>query len=142
MNRVFPIVAIITATGLLAGMVWPMVVTDHHRASQDVVMESSRHHDPRSIELKEGFNSYVQRALLPDGIECGTITLEDRAQVHYWFASHHLTRDQGATLFRFPDGSERMMAGCFCCELQLPDAGFRDAKGLHAFIDRHDGQAP
>ena len=142
MSRTFPIVVIIAATGLLAGMAWRFVRAGDHRTSQDIVADSARHLDPRMMKLKPGFNSYVKRALLPDGMECGTIVLNDRAEILYWFISHHLTRDQGSTLFRFPDGSGRIMDGYFCCELQLPDTGFKDAKGLHAFIDRHNGQAP
>jgi hypothetical protein len=142
MHRIIPISVAFISILVVAGLVWPFIASDHRRASRDVVMEASQRNDPRGMALNPGFNSYVRQIHLPDGTECGIVTMKDRSEVCYWFASHHLTRDHGSTLFRFTDGSERIMAGCFCCEVQLPESGLADVKDLHAFINRHDGLTP
>lgn len=142
MQRILALSAVIAATGLVIGFLWPFIAGDDRPDSRVLVREFARTTDPRSLDLQPGFASYMRTAHLPDGTECGVFSTTDRSDIQYWFASHHLTRDLGSTLFRFSDGSERVMAGYFCCEVQLPEAGFGDVKEVQAFIDLNDGKRP
>jgi hypothetical protein len=142
MHRIITLSAVIAATGLVLGFLWPFIAGADRPDSRVLVRELARTTDPLSMDLQPGFASYMRTAHLPDGTECGVFSTTDHSHIQYWFASHHLTRDLGSTLFRFADGSERVMAGYFCCELQLPEAGFRDEKAVHAFIDHNDGKMP
>ena len=134
--------AIVILVPLLVGSLWLLLARDSRRPSREWVQEAARLHDPNQLPLTEGFNRYVRRSVLSDGIECGVITLKDRTEVSYWFASHHHSRDIGAALFRLPSGVDRIMAGCFCCEVQFPEEPFAEEKDLVAFITRHDNQLP
>ncbi len=97
---------------------------------------------PTSLPLTPGFNDYVRRAILSDGIEVGVITCRDGSSAHFWFSSHHRTRDDGCTLFRFSDGLRVFMTGYFCCEVQLPEKQFASLAELRGFIREHDGVSP
>ena len=88
------------------------------------------------------FNDYVQRAILADGTEAGVIRCRDGSSSRYWFRSHHLTHDDGGTLFRFSDGTELFMSGWFCCEVQLPEQQLASLVELRAFIREHHGVSP
>jgi hypothetical protein len=98
--------------------------------------------DPSSLTLERGYNDYVRCAILPDGTETGIISCRDGSSSRYWFRSHHLTHDDGGTLFRFSDGSEVFMSGWFCCEVQLPEQQLASLVELRAFIRQHDGVRP
>jgi hypothetical protein len=92
--------------------------------------------------LQRGYNDYVRRAILTDGTEVGIITCRDGSSSRYWFRSHHLTHDDGGTLFRLSDGSEVFMSGWFCCEVQLPEQQLASLVELRAFIREHHGVSP
>lgn len=99
--------------------------------------------DPASRTLEVGYNKYTKRAFLKDvEIETGIITLLDGDTVKYWFQSHHLRDDSGLTLFRLSDGSEKVLRGWFCCEVQLPEEGFANKEALLSFIEKKDGVGP
>ncbi|MBI1369818.1 MAG: hypothetical protein GC162_14325 [Planctomycetes bacterium] len=106
-------------------------------AQREVQRASSS--DPASLTLERGYNDYVRRAILADGTEAGIISCRDGSSSRFWFRSHHLTHDDGATLFRFSDGSEVFLAGYFCCEVQLPEQQLASLGDLRAFIRQHDG---
>lgn len=98
--------------------------------------------DPVSLSLARGYNDYVRRAFLADGTEAGIINCRDGTSSRFWFRSHHLTHDDGGTLFRFSDGTEVFMSGWFCCEVQLPEEQLASLVDLRAFIREHDGVRP
>jgi hypothetical protein len=98
--------------------------------------------DPASLSLEKGFNDYVHRTILADGTEAGIIRCRDGSSSHFWFRSHHLTRDDGGTLFRFSDGTEVFMSGYFCCEVQLPEQQIASLGDLRAFIRQRHGISP
>ena len=103
---------------------------------------TSRVTDPAVITLQEGFNDYVRCARLDDGTQIGMIQCRDGSSSRYWFRSHHLTGDDGGTLFRFSDGTEHFMVGGFCCEVQLPQQQLASLAELQAFIRKKDGISP
>ena len=111
------------------------------RAQREVERVSAAS-DPASLTLERGYNDYVRRARLADGTEAGIISCRDGSSSRFWFRSHHLTHDDGATLFRFSDGTELFMAGWFCCEVQLPEQQLASLVELRAFIREHDGISP
>lgn len=98
--------------------------------------------DPASLVLERAYNDYVRRAHLSDGTEVGIISCRDGSSARFWFRSHHLTRDDGGTWFRFSDGTEIFMSGYFCCEVQLPERPLDSLNDLRAFIQQHDGISP
>ena len=98
--------------------------------------------DPAHLTLQEGYNEYTQRTILAGGTEAGIIRCRDGSSSRYWFRSHHLTHDDGGTLFRFSDGTRIFMSGWFCCEVQLPEQQFASLAELGAFIRQHDGISP
>jgi hypothetical protein len=98
--------------------------------------------DPASLSLEQGYNVYVRRAALADGTEAGIITCLDGSSSRFWFRSHHLTHDEGGTLFRFSDGTEAFMSGYFCCEVQLPDQQIASLLDLRSFIQQNHGVSP
>lgn len=98
--------------------------------------------DPSTLRLQSGYNNYVRRAILTDGTEAGIITCRDGSSSRFWFRSHHLTDDDGGTVFRFSDGTMLFMSGGFCCEVQLPEQQFATLSELRAFIKRNDGLRP
>ena len=98
--------------------------------------------DPTSLNLAPAFNDYVRRAILADGTEAGIISCRDGSSSRFWFHSHHLTHDDGGTLFRFSDGTELFMSGYFCCEVQLPEQQLASLVELRAFIREHHGVSP
>jgi hypothetical protein len=98
--------------------------------------------DPASLSLEQGYNDYVQRVFLTNGTEVGIIRCRDGGSSRYWFRSHHLTDDDGGTLFRLSDGAEVFMSGWFCCEIQLPEQQLGSLADLRAFIRKHDGVSP
>ena len=110
------------------------------RAQREVRRASAS--DPASLSLERGYNDYVRRASLADGTEAGIISCRDGSSSRYWFRSHHLTHDDGGTLFRLSDGSEVFMSGWFCCEVQLPEQQLASLTELRAFIREHDGVSP
>ena len=110
--------------------------------SQREVEQVSATCDPTSISLASAFNDYVRRAVLPDGTEVGVISCRDGSSSRFWFRSHHLTRDDGCTLFRFSDGTHVFMTGFFCCEVQLPEQRPASVAELRGFIREHDGISP
>ena len=98
--------------------------------------------NPASFTLERGYNDYVRRVILDDGTEAGIINCRDGSSSRYWFRSHHLTHDDGGTLFRLSDGSEVFMSGYFCCEVQLPEKQLASLAALRAFIREHTGIRP
>jgi hypothetical protein len=94
------------------------------------------------LKLERAFNEYVRRAILDDGTEVGVITFRDGSSARYWFRSHHLTGDEGFTLFRLSDGTEISLRGYFCCEVQLPEEQLGSLDDLRAFIREHNGVSP
>ena len=98
--------------------------------------------DPPSLTLERGYNDYVRRTILADGTEAGIISCRDGSSSRFWFRSHHLTDDDGGTLFRFSDGAALFMSGGFCCEVQLPEQQFASLSELRAFIQKNDGLRP
>lgn len=98
--------------------------------------------DPSSLTLERGYNDYVSRTSLADGTEAGIISCRDGSSSLYWFRSHHLTDDDGGTLFRFSDGTALFMSGGFCCEVQLPEQQLASLTELRAFIQQNDGLRP
>ena len=98
--------------------------------------------DPVSLSLERAYNDYVRRSILADGTEAGIISCRDGSSSRYWFRSHHLTHDDGGTLFRFSDGSQVFMSGYFCCEVQFPEQQFASLAELRAFIREHGGVSP
>ena len=105
--------------------------------SQHEVQRVSAASDPASLSLERGYNDYVRRAILADGTEAGIISCRDGSSSRFWFRSHHLTHDDGGTLFRLSDGTELFMAGYFCCEVQLPEQQLATLVELRAFIQKH-----
>jgi hypothetical protein len=99
--------------------------------------------DPSGLSLDPGYNKYVKRAFLKDEeIETGIITLQDGEIIKYWFQSHHLRNDSGLTLFRLSDGQDKIMHGWFCCEVQLPEEGFRNRQTFLDYVAKYDGIEP
>jgi len=115
---------------------------DSASKSRADVDEAATTHDPTKLTLEAGGITYGKRAILPNGIETGTITLGDGEQVKYWFKSHHLGNDLGYTRFEFDDGTVNHLEGWFCCEVQLPDPQIADRSELQQFIAVHDGKSP
>lgn len=98
--------------------------------------------DPISLNLEPGFNAYVRSTSLADNTEVGIIMSRDGSSARFWFRSHHLTGDDGGTLFRLSDGEELFMSGYFCCEVQLPEEAFASLDELRAFVRKYDGTSP
>jgi hypothetical protein len=111
----------------------------HTRSDLERISAAS---DPASLTLAPAFNDYVRRVILADGTETGIISCRDASSSRYWFRSHHLTHDDGGTLFRFSDGTAIFMSGYFCCEVQLPEEQLASLAQLQAFIREHDGINP
>jgi len=118
------------------------ILTGCASRAQREVERASAASDPASLTLERGYNDYVRRAILTNGTEAGIISCRDGSSSRYWFRSHHLTHDDGGTLFRFSDGSEVFMSGWFCCEVQLPEQQLASLVELLAFIREHDGVSP
>jgi len=136
----------LTIVGALIGALFGvgvMVVAyanaSHTRSDLERISTKS---DPTSLALELAFNDYVRRAILADGTEAGIISCRDGSSSRFWFRSHHLTHDNGGTLFRFSDGTELFMSGYFCCEVQLPEQQLASLVELRAFIREHDGVSP
>ncbi len=114
--------------------------------SKEPVHELTLKLDPATLTLKQGYNSYVQRIIIPEEkIETGIIKLKDGSSSKYWFRSHHLVdgiEGIGGTWFKMSNGTEKYMAGYFCCELQLPDEQPSSLKELMEFINEHHGISP
>ena len=110
--------------------------------SQREAARASATSDPASLSLGRGYNDYVRRSILADGTEAGIISCRDGSSSRYWFRSHHLTHDDGGTLFRLSDGTEVFMSGYFCCEVQLPEQQLASLVELRAFIREHHGVSP
>lgn len=110
------------------------------RSQREVELASSS--DPAAFPLERGYNDYVRRIILADGTEAGIINCRDGSSSRYWFRSHHLTNDDGGTLFRLSDGSESFMVGYFCCEVQLSEQQLESLVELRAFIREHHGFRP
>ena len=110
--------------------------------AREKVTEAAREYDPKALDLHEGFNDYVRCSREVPELEIGVITLGDRDEVRYWFASHHATRDQGCTRFEYSDGSERFLDGAFCCEVQLAEVQPANRTQLDAFLDSREGVRP
>ncbi|NOU36944.1 MAG: hypothetical protein HOO88_09270 [Kiritimatiellaceae bacterium] len=119
-----------------------VILTGCASRSQREVARVSVASDPASLSLERGYNDYVRRAILADGTEAGVISCRDGSSSRFWFRSHHLTHDDGGTLFRFSDGTEVFMSGWFCCEVQLPEKQLASLVELRAFIREHDGISP
>ena len=134
-ERIFEmrVILLITFTILLTGC------APHTRSDLERISAVS---DPSALTLERGYNDYVRRTILADRTEAGIITCRDGGSSRYWFRSHHLTRDDGGTLFHFSDGSKVFMSGWFCCEVQLPEQQFASLAELRAFIQEHDGVSP
>ena len=111
-------------------------------ASQRELAALSARTDPAELALEAGFNDYVDRTILSDGTEVGVIRLADGSSSRFWFRSHHLTDDEGGTLFRFSAGTDLFMSGYFCCEVQLPEQQLGSLDELRAFVRDHDGLRP
>jgi hypothetical protein len=118
------------------------IVTGCASRSQRELERVSTTSDPASLSLGRGYDDYVRRAVLTDRTEVGIISCRDGSSSRYWFRSHHLTHDNGGTLFRFSDGTEVFMSGYFCCEVQLPEQQLASLAELRAFIREHHGIAP
>ena len=119
-----------------------VILTGCDSRSQREVERVSVASDPASLSLERGYNDYVRRAILADGTEAGVISCRDGSSSRFWFRSHHLTHDDGGTLFRFSDGTKVFMSGWFCCEVQLPEQQLAYLVELRAFIREHDGISP
>ncbi len=87
------------------------ILTGCASRSQREVERASATSDPASLTLDRGYNDYVRRAILTDGTEAGIISCRDGSSSRFWFRSHHLTHDDGGTLFRFSDGTQVFMSG-------------------------------
>ena len=124
---------------LMASAVW---LAGCSRSLHHELERISASSDPASLSLEPGYNDYVRRKFLPDRTETGVITCRDGSSSCYWFRSHHLTDDDGGTLFRLSDGTELFMTGCFCCEVQLPEQQLASLSDLRAFIRENDGVSP
>ena len=102
----------------------------------------SRLYDPKKTNLEGGYNRFVERSFTPQGSEYGLIHFRDASEAKYWFISHHAGNGIGGSLFELSDGTRIYMSGWFCCEVQLPEAGFANQNELKNFIRKHDGIAP
>ena len=94
--------------------------------------------------LMKGYSENTMRNFTVDGVEYGTITLENSEKIKYWFESHHLSSDQiGGTLFEMPNGELEFIEGYFCCEVQLPHNGkFKNSKVFLHEMNKIDGITP
>lgn len=119
-----------------------LVVVGCEAPSRRELARISASTDPADLELGPGFNDYVGRTILADGTEVGVIHLADGSSSRFWFRSHHLTGDEGGTVFRLSDGTELFMSGYFCCEVQLPAEQLGSLDELRAFVRDHDGLSP
>lgn len=54
-----------------------------------------------------------------DGIQYGIITLKNNDEIKFWFLSHHMTSDNGGTIYKFPDRDQLFISGYHCCEVQF-----------------------
>lgn len=72
----------------------------------------------------------------------GIIKCKDGSSSKYWFRSAHLTGDLGATLFHLSDGTQLLMSGGFCCEVQLPKDQLASLDDLRAFVKKNDRVKP
>lgn len=111
-------------------------------STRETLRASADKHDPTKAELEPAYNSYVRRSFLPDNTEYGIINIKDGSSAKYWFKSHHLTDDMGGTWFDMSDGTTTYAQGCFCCEVQLPEAQLSDLVALKKFIEKCDGTRP
>jgi hypothetical protein len=112
-------------------------------ASPEKQLETSRSEaDPASLELKPGYNDYVQRSFLKDGTEVGIVKFKDGSSSRYWFRASHLTGDLAASLFHLSDGTKLMMNGGFCCEVQLPKEQLASLDELRMFVKKNEGIRP
>ncbi len=111
-------------------------------STKEPLRELNKKYDPSALKLKQGYNSYVQNTHLEDGTEIGIIYLKDGSYAKYWFRSHHLVDDIGGTWFLMSDGQKEYMAGCFCCEVQLPENQPSNLKDLKRLIDECHGLKP
>ena len=103
----------------------------------------SRNHDPFSMNLEQGYNSYVERTfLIEDKVELGIIHMKDGSYSKYWFKSHHVTDDTGGTWFEMSNGKKMYMAGYFCCEATFPEKQFEDLVELQSFVKEHHKTRP
>ena len=96
---------------ILMLIAFSVILTGCTSRSQHEVKRASTSSDPAALPLERGYNDYVQRAILADGTETGIISCRDGSMSRFWFRSHHLTHDDGGTLFRFSDGTEIFMSG-------------------------------
>lgn len=78
---------------------------------------------------------------LKDGIQYGTITFKDRQSVKFWFLSHHISGDDGGTVYEFPDSTKHFYGGLHCCEVQF-DSIFNNFKDFQSYIDKYEGVRP
>lgn len=102
----------------------------------------SASYDPALLSLEPGYNDYVQRTSLTNGVEIRIITCRDGSSSRYWFRSHHSTDDDGGTLFYLSDGTRIFLSGWFCCEVQMPEEQPGSLTELRAFIETRDGVSP
>lgn len=123
-------------------IVFAALLTGCASHSQRELQHVSSVSDPASLPLDRGYNDYVRRTILADGTETGIISFRDGSSSRFWFRSHHLTHDDGGTLFRLSDGTELFMSGWFCCEVQLPEQQLASLVELRAFIREHHGIKP
>lgn len=106
------------------------------------IAEQERY-DPGTMELEDGYNSFVKNIMLCDAkVETGIVSLKDGASAKFWFRSHHLAKDIGGTWFFMSDGSRAYMAGYFCCEALFPEEGFASLDELKTYISGHNGDIP
>jgi hypothetical protein len=110
--------------------------------SRSQLEAARKQNDPAALKLEPAYNDYARRTILPDGTETGIVQCKDGSIAKFWFRSHHLTGDLGGTIFAMSDGSEKFMAGYFCCEVQLPDSQLASLDDLRSFISRADGERP
>jgi hypothetical protein len=110
--------------------------------AQREVERASAASDPASLSLERSYSEYVRSTILADGTQAGIITCRDGSSSRFWFRSHHLTHDNGGTLFRFSDGAKVFMSGYFCCEVEFPEQQLASLVELRAFIREHDGVSP
>ena len=106
------------------------------------IFAMSKRTAPSSLKLEFLGSSYVQTAVTNEGLQVGVARFRDGSFAKFWFLSHHLSGDRGGTLFEMSDGTKRYMVGCFCCEVQLPDAQPSSLDDLNKFIDENDGSYP
>ncbi|SMC58238.1 hypothetical protein [Moheibacter sediminis] len=81
-------------------------------------------------------------------IQNGFILLKNGEKVKFWFLSHHLTSDDGGTIYEFQDGEQIFCEGTHCCEVQYFEFGKNkreeliDSKAFRAHVKKYDGSSP